>query len=267
VKQPTYFISHGGGPWPYMSGPMRDAHTTLEAALRDMPKQLSSPPKAVLMISAHWEEPEFTVTGHPHPGMIYDYGGFPPNTYQVHYRAPGSPALARRVQVLAQAAGARCGIDAERGFDHGMFAPMVVIYPDADVPVVQLSMKQGYDPQAHIALGQALAPLRDEGVLIIGSGLSVHNMRLRGPAAQSSTKTFDTWLSQTLLDTPPEERERRLVHWADAPAARLAHPQEDHLLPLMVAVGAARDDRATRVYHEEEFMGGAVVSSFRFDAS
>ena len=182
-------------------------------------------------------------------------------------RAPGSPALARRVQVLAQAAGARCGIDAERGFDHGMFAPMVVIYPDADVPVVQFSMKQGYDPQAHIALGQALAPLRDEGVLIIGSGLSVHNMRLRGPAAQSSTKTFDTWLSQTLLDTPPEERERRLVHWADAPAARLAHPQEDHLLPLMVAVGAARDDRATRVYHEEEFMGGAVVSSFRFDAS
>ena len=264
---PTYFISHGGGPWPFMSGPPRETHAVLEAALRDMPRQLGSLPQAVLMIASPWEEPDFTVMGNAHPGMIYDYSNFPPNTYEVHYKAPGSPELARRVQALAQAAGVACGLDAERGFDHGMFAPMAVIYPAADVPVVQLSMRHGYDPKAHLALGRALAPLRDEGVLIIGSGLSFHNLRVRGPAAKTTSKAFDDWLTETLLSSPPAERDSRLVHWAEAPGARDAHPREDHLLPLMVAVGAAHDDRATRVYHEDDFFGGAAVSSYRFDAS
>src|SRR5664279_5412963 len=166
MRLPTYFISHGGGPWPFMSGPTRDMHAQLEAALRDMPRQLTAQPKAILLVSAHWEEDEFTVMGNAHPGMLYDYGGFPQQTYEVRYGAPGSPELAHRVQSLLQAADIRCEIDSERGFDHGMFAPMAVIYPEANVPVVQLSMKHRYDPHAHLALGRALAPLRLEEVLI-----------------------------------------------------------------------------------------------------
>jgi aromatic ring-opening dioxygenase catalytic subunit (LigB family) len=265
---PTFFISHGGGPWPFMTGQMREMHSLLEAALRDMPRQLAAPPKAVLMVSAHWEEADFTVMGNPHPGMVYDYFGFPANTYQVRYPAPGSPELAQRVQALAEAVGLPCGMDRERGFDHGMFAPMSVIYPDADVPVVQLSLRSSYDPQAHMALGRALAPLRDEGVLIIGSGLSYHNLQqMRGGAAQPASKRFDDWLGTTLMTTAGAERADLLEHWADAPGARQSHPREDHLLPLMVAAGAAQDDRAVRVYHQEDFLGGAVVSSFRFDAN
>jgi aromatic ring-opening dioxygenase catalytic subunit (LigB family) len=250
-----------------MTGRMRDMHATLETALRDMPRQLPAPPKAVLMISAHWEEPQFTVMGHARPGMLYDYSGFPADTYTVRYAAPGSPELAQRVHTLVNAAGLPSGIDSERGFDHGMFAPMSVIYPDASVPVVQLSLQHRYDPAAHIALGRALAPLRDEGVLIIGSGLSFHNMALFGGGAHAPSKQFDDWLGHTLLTTTGSERAKLLEHWAEAPSARVAHPQEDHLLPLMVAAGAAYSDRATRVYHDAAFMGGSVVSSYRFDAA
>jgi aromatic ring-opening dioxygenase catalytic subunit (LigB family) len=265
VTLPTYFIAHGGGPWPWMSGQMRAFHAPLEAALRDMPSQIASPPSAVLLVSAHWEAPEFTVMGQAKPGMLYDYNGFPPQTYAVQYDASGSPALADRVQQRALAAGMSCGIDSSRGFDHGAFVPMSVIYPDADVPVVQLSLKQGLDPQSHIALGRALAPLRDEGVLIIGSGMSFHNVGLRGPAAKTASREFDDWLAESLQRSTGADRAGRVARWADAPSGRLAHPREEHLLPLMVALGAAHGDPATRVHHEENFFGAAVVSSYRFD--
>lgn len=264
---PTYFISHGGGPWPYLTGGMRDAHAKLEAALRDMPRQLATRPRAVLMVSAHWEAPAFTVTGHRQPAMIYDYSGFPANTYAVTYPSPGAPALASQVHALVEAAGLPGAIDPARGYDHGMFAPMSVIFPEADLPVVQLSLQHGYDPAAHLALGRAIAPLRDEGVLIIGSGLSYHNMRMRmgGPSVAQASKAFDDWLTTTLVDHPAAERAERLEAWTHAPGARESHPEEDHLLPLMVAVGAAGEDHATRVYHEDGFLGSASVSSYRFD--
>ena len=261
---PTYFISHGGGPWPWMKEQMHGAYDQLEASLQRMPQQLGSTPKAVLMVSAHWEERDFTVMAHPNPPMVYDYSGFPEHTYRVQYAAPGSPPLAAQVQGLIERAGFTARLDAERGFDHGTYAPLVAVYPKADVPVVQLSLKRGYDPQEHIAVGRALAPLRDEGVLIIGSGLSYHNLRAFGPAAKAPSSAFDRWLQQTLLATSPEERAAGLRAWEAAPAARQAHPREEHLLPLMVAVGAAGNDAATCVYHEDEFMGGVAVSSFMF---
>ena len=141
---------------------------------------------------------------------------------------------------------------------------MVVMYPEADVPLVQVSLKAGYDPAEHLALGRALAPLREEGVLIVGSGLSYHNLRQFGPGAKVASKTFDDWLQKTLVDSSPQEREQRLLGWDAAPAARQAHPQEDHLVPLMVAVGAAEGEKATVVYHEENLFGGVTASSFRF---
>lgn len=263
-KLPTFFISHGGGPWPWLKEQMDGPYRPLTAALRQMPQQVGATPKAVLMVSAHWEEPVFTVTANPAPPMIYDFGGFPEHTYHIQYAAPGSPRLAQRVQGLLEGAGLEVRQDPARGFDHGMYAPMVVIYPDADMPVVQLSLKRGLDPLEHIAMGRALAPLREEGVLIIGSGLSYHNLRVFfGPMAKVPSAAFDQWL-HGVLATAPQQRTAALMAWEAAPSARQAHPREEHLLPLMVALGAAEVDPATRVYHEDNFVGGVSASSFMF---
>ena len=261
-RMPVYYLAHGGGPWPWMTGPHHDAHAQLAKSLRDLPAQIGATPKAVLMVSAHWEAPQFTASSHPRPPMLYDYSGFPPNTYEVKYPAPGDPALAARVQALLSDAGIAAGQDAERGFDHATFVPMSVAWPDASVPVVQLSLKDGLDPQAHLAAGRALAPLRDEGVLIIGSGLSYHNLRLLRPEGYEASAAFDQWLTENLIDKDAAQRSSALSQWQSAPSARVVHPREEHLLPLMVAAGAAGNDIGTKVF--EDRVLGATVSAFRF---
>jgi aromatic ring-opening dioxygenase catalytic subunit (LigB family) len=263
-RMPTYFLSHGGGPWPWLTGPLREAMAPLEASLRQLPSELPATPAAIVMVSGHWEAPTFTVQTHPNPPMVYDYGGFPEHTYRIQYPAPGSPALAARVAQLLRGAGIAVAEDGERGYDHGTYAPLFPAWPDADVPVVQLSIKRGYDPDEHLAVGRALAPLRDEGVLILGSGLSYHNLGLMGPAAKVPSRQFDDWLGTTLIDSSPAERTERLRRWEEAPSARVAQPQEDHLIPLMVVVGAAGDEPAERSYHQRDFFGAATASSFRF---
>src|SRR5436190_14974386 len=199
TRLPTYFISHGGGPWPWLDGPMRDGMAQLEASLRKIPSELPVAPKAILMVSGHWEAPVFTVQTNPNPPMVYDYGGFPEHTYRIQYPSPGSPELAARVVELLSGADIPVAEDPERGYDHGMFAPMAVAWPHADVPVVQMSIKHGYDVDEHLAVGRALAPLRDEGVLIVGSGLSYHNLALMGSASAVPSRQFDDWLGETLL--------------------------------------------------------------------
>jgi len=263
-RLPTYFISHGGGPWPWMPEALRTVYAALAASLADVPRQLGRTPRAILMVSAHWEAPRFTLQGAERPGMVYDYYGFPPHTYEVRYASPGAPALAERTAALIRAAGLPAGIDAERGYDHGMFTPMAVMFPDADVPVVQLSLLDGLDPATHVALGRAIAPLRDDDVLIVGSGLSYHNLRAFGPAGYGASAAFDAWLAETLLGHDDGARIERLLQWDRAPAARHAHPREEHLIPVMVAAGAAERDAAVRVYHEDRFAGGLTVSSYRF---
>ncbi len=263
---PTYFISHGGGPWLYMDD-FRPAFRALEASLQAIPREVGVAPAAVLMISGHWEAPEFTVMSSPRPPMLYDYSGFPEHTYRVSYPAPGSPQLAERVQGLLQAAGIAASLDSERGFDHGAFVPLAVMYPSAQVPVLQLSLKSGLNPAVHLAAGRALAPLRHEGILILGSGLSYHNLRRFGPAAAQPSRAFDEWLQATLVASTPAERAERLLWWTGAPSAREAHPHADHLLPLMVAVGAAENEKAVLIYHEDRLLGGVSASSFRFGES
>jgi aromatic ring-opening dioxygenase catalytic subunit (LigB family) len=260
---PTYFISHGGGPWPWLKDQMHGAYDSLEASLKNIPHELSATPKAVLAISGHWEAPQFMVQSNPHPPMVYDYGGFPAFTYQIKYPAPGSPELAQRVVDLLASAGFKTGLDAQRGYDHGVFAPFAVIYPEANVPIVQLSLRADYDPATHLAAGRALAGLREEGILIVGSGLSYHNLREFGATGAIASRQFDTWLSHTLCEIPPDERTRALLDWDKAPSARRAHPREDHLIPLMIAIGAAEREPATRMYHEDKFFGGLTASSFR----
>lgn len=260
---PTYFVSHGGGPWPFMKEQYGSTYDQLEASLVDIARQAGRP-KAVLVVTSHWEEREFTLSSGTEPGMIYDYGGFPAHTYQVRYKAPGAPALAQRAAGLLEAAGHAAGLDPARGFDHGTFSMLYPIFPQADVPVVQLSLKHGFDPLGHIEAGRALAPLRSEGVLIIGSGLSFHNLRQFGPAGRIASHEFDAWLRHVVLELAPAERTAALLDWGQAPSARMAHPREDHLLPLMVALGAAENEQASCIYHEDEFFGSLAVSSFRF---
>lgn len=262
-KLPTYFISHGGGPWPYVSE-MRSMFRYLEASLIGIVRELHEEPRAVLVVSGHWTEREFAVMSNPQPPMVYDYSGFPPHTYRVTYPAPGDPQLAERIRQMLQAAGLPSSLDPAQGFDHGTFTPLVIMYPEANVPVLQISMKQGYDPAEHLALGRALAPLREQNVLLIGSGLSYHNMRAMGPAGEQASKTFDQWLQHTLLKSTGKTRATQLIDWAAAPAARQAHPHEDHLIPLMVAAGAAEDEQANVVYHEDGLFGGITATSFRF---
>jgi len=261
MKLPVYFISHGGGPWPYMPE-MATAMQALKKSLVDIPLQFAETPKAILLVTAHWEASAFTLGTNPRPGMVYDYGGFPPHTYEVVYPAPGAPELALRVQALLTDAGLPVAFDATRGYDHGTFVPLAVMYPKADVPVLQMSLRNGLDPAEHIALGRALAPLRQEGVLIVGSGLSYHNLRAFGPQARVPSKAFDDWLQETML-ADQFTRTQQILNWTTAPAARLCHPREEHLLPLMVAMGAAESERSACIYHEESFFGSVTASSFR----
>jgi aromatic ring-opening dioxygenase catalytic subunit (LigB family) len=263
-RLPTYYLSHGGGPWPWMKDQAGGMFDKLEAGLDGVRAELGGAARAVLVISGHWETAGFEVSSAEHPGMEFDYYGFPEHLYRIKYGAPGAPELAARVQALLAAGGHPCGADPDRGFDHGTFSLMKPLYPAADMPIVQLSLRANLDPREHLAVGALLAPLRDEGVLILGSGSSYHNLRLRGPQAVAPGRAFDDWLRQTLVEADPDERQARLEGWTRAPAARLVHPREDHLLPLMVAVGAASGEAGARVYHEDDFMGGWVLSSYRF---
>jgi aromatic ring-opening dioxygenase catalytic subunit (LigB family) len=267
TRLPTYFLSHGGGPWPWMKDFRPGAYDQLEAALHDVRREVGQAPRAVLMISGHWEAARFLLSSAARPPMVFDYHGFPEHTYRIRYDAPGAPALAETVRVMLERGGVACGLDPQRGFDHGTFTLMHTMYPEADMPLVQLSLRADFDPAAHIKVGELLAPLRDEGVLIVGSGFSFHDTRgIIGGAGAPASATFDRWLNDTLVESSPDERQQRLLHWLAAPAARAAHPREDHLMPLMVAAGAAGDEAATRIYHQDNFMGAITVSSFRFGA-
>jgi aromatic ring-opening dioxygenase catalytic subunit (LigB family) len=262
-RMPVAFIPHGGGPWPFVDlGLSKEDIESLAGYLRSVRALPKTPPKALLVISAHWEEPVPTVMTAPRPTMYYDYYGFPPDSYAITWPAPGDPALAARVRELLGAAGFATAEDAKRGFDHGTFIPLKLTYPDADIPTVQLSLKAGLDPAEHLAMGRALAPLRDEGVFIVGSGMSYHNMRgFRDPRARPISETFDAWLREAAtLD--PAARAERLAAWASAPGARQVHPREEHLLPLMVVAGAAGADRGTVAYNGAAW--GVRLSAYHF---
>jgi aromatic ring-opening dioxygenase catalytic subunit (LigB family) len=249
-RMPVVFLPHGGGPWPFVDLRVGSKAEQAELAsyLRSVARVPSTPAKAVLVVSAHWEEALPTVMTAAHPPMLYDYYGFPPESYEITWPAAGEPALAKRVRELLRGAGIESAENDERGFDHGTFVPLKLAYPDADVPTVQLSLKHGLDPQEHLALGRALAPLRDEGVFIVGSGMTFHNLRAFGPQSSVAAEEFDGWLRET-ASLSASERDRRLTDWTNAPSARTAHPREEHLLPLMVVAGAAGVDRGKLAYN------------------
>ncbi len=255
-RMPALFLPHGGGPWPIMpAGSLGPAGTwdrmrTYLQELGSIPKQT---PTAILVVSAHWEEKEPTIQSGMKPPLLYDYYGFPKETYDVKWAADGAPAIADEIASKLSRAGINSQMDANRGFDHGAFVPLLVTYPDPYIPTLQLSLKKGLNPRAHFEIGRALESLRDEGVLILGSGMSYHNLRMmmRGPRDQvlDESKAFDEWLVASCTEEPSKV-EQALIEWERAPKARACHPREEHLLPLMVVAGAAGNDRAVAPYRD-----------------
>jgi len=258
---PAFFIPHGGGPCFFMDDPA--GHWTgMGAFLRSLPGQLPERPKAIIVVSGHWETDGFGFTGAAQPSLIYDYYGFPPHTYDLRYDVPGAPELATSAAALLGGAGFQAQVDFARGLDHGVFIPMKVAFPVADIPMIEMSVDQSLDPALHLAAGHALAPLRDEGVLILGSGMSFHNMRGYGdPGMTTPSQAFDTWLTRA-VNLPGDLRAAELASWAQAPAARLCHPREEHLLPLMTAAGTS-DLPGEQIYSEKVLE--TVISGYRFD--
>ena len=256
VRQPALYLSHG-------APPLADDRVWT-AQLRAWGAGLGKP-KNVLMVSAHWENAPIAVSSTtPGTPLVYDFWGFPQHYYEVTYDAPVAPDLARDIDRLL---GGGLHQDPSRGLDHGAYVPLVELFPDADVPVLQISLLASLNAPAHIDYGRALAPLRDEGVLIIGSGMSYHNMRGYGdPRSTPISAAFDRWLSDTVA-LPAAERNARLADWASAsgPAGRLSHPPraEEHLLPLHVVAGAAGDSVGRQVFSDEVLR--TTISAFRFD--
>jgi aromatic ring-opening dioxygenase catalytic subunit (LigB family) len=253
---PTFFIPHGAGPCFFMDWNPPDTWHKMAAFLTGLRATLPRQPKAILIASGHWVTPTFALGGNAHPELIYDYRGFPPHTYQLRYDAAGSPALAAESSALLAAAGVAAAVDPARGLDHGIFIPLKVAFPAADIPIVPISIRSDLDAAAHLQAGQALQKLRDEDVLIIGSGMSFHNMRGYGdPAFGPISDQFDAWLTDAA-------RDGRLADWEQAPGARLCHPpgEEEHLLPLMIAAGAGHSGE--RIF--SDLVLETQISAFRF---
>ena len=232
------FIPHGGGPLPLLGD---KGHKELVDFLKQIAPTLGKP-SAILVISAHWEEDIATITSGKTPELIYDYSGFPDQAYDVKYPALGKPSLAEKMFSLLQSNGVEARLDNDRGFDHGLFVPLKIMFPDASIPCVQLSLIKSLDAKEHIRIGKALSALKNENILILGSGFSFHNMaaffKSNGDRDEQN-EAFEQWLIETCTDNgiAENEREHKLEQWAEAPSARYCHPREEHLLPLHVCYG------------------------------
>jgi aromatic ring-opening dioxygenase catalytic subunit (LigB family) len=266
TRLPTLFIPHGGGPCFFMDVPPplpRDLWDSMASYLRGIAASLPRRPDAVLIISGHWEAELPTVNAAPEHSLYYDYYGFPEHTYRLAYPAKGSPGLAARIRTLLADAGAASTEQTSRGLDHGVFVPLMLMYPQADIPIVQLSLRHDMDAVAHLHLGRALQPLRDEGVLIVGSGMSYHNLhKLMSGHGDRESDVFDVWLTGAVTDADPSARGAKMSAWRAAPFAIECHPEAEHLLPLHVAVGAAGHDPGRRVFSDR--LMGKAISAYQF---
>ena len=239
--QKVLFLSHGGGPLPLLGD---EGHKEMVSCLKDLAATIKKP-SAIIVVSAHWEESVPTITSGANPSLIYDYYGFPEESYRIKYPCPGEPLLASRIHNVLESSGIAASLDEQRGFDHGLFVPLKIMYPDADIPCVQLSLVNSLNSAEHLEIGQALQGLSYDNLLVIGSGFSFHNMRaFFGPQASESNamnEAFENWLLETCSSSHIDEETRwqRLTQWEKAPSARFCHPREEHLLPLHVCYGLA----------------------------
>lgn len=265
-KAPVLFIPHGGGPMPVLKEP---SHAALTGFLKTVANSFAKP-NAIVLISAHWEEQVATITSGTQPELIFDYYGFAPESYQFTYPSPGHPELANQLQSLLKKAGIKANLAPSRGYDHGMFIPLMLMYPKATIPVIQLSLVSSYDPAQHIAIGKALHSLREQNILILGSGFSFHNMQaFRQPNANDiGNQQFENWLINTCTavtnntEFSYQRAEQALINWQQAPYARYCHPKEEHLLPLHVCFGAG-NGKASKIF--EDFVLNKKTHALRWD--
>ena len=253
---PILFLSHGSPMHALEPGAAGVAWVELA---RRLPR-----PKAILMASAHWETDAPMLTGAAHPETIHDFYGFPRPLYQIQYPAPGAPALAERARALLDEAGFDARVNGERGLDHGAWSPLLHMYPQADIPVVQVSLQTELGPRHHYEVGRALAPLAGEGILIFGSGHMTHNLRDRmRPDDNAYALEFQAWTDARIRS---RDHETLIEYRSRAPHAVRAHPSDEHFLPLFVALGAVgRDARIERVHDGME--GVLAMDAYRFDAA
>ena len=256
---PTLFISHGSPLHALEAGAAGASWARLAERL---PR-----PRALLMVSAHWETAQPALTAAEAPATIHDFYNFPEALYRIRYPAPGAPALAARARTLLEDAGFEAALDAERGLDHGAWSPLLHMYPAADVPVVQLSVQTARGAAHHLALGRALRPLADEGVLVVGSGHMTHNLGDRAPGGEAAAPLAYVQAFRDWIDARLEARERDALadYRRQAPHAGRAHPSEEHFLPLFVALGAAADAYRVERIHQGVESAALAMDSYRFD--
>ena len=253
------YFSHGGGPLPILGDP---SHKKMITFMKQLPQQLEKP-DAVIVISAHWEESIPTVIGSESPPLLYDYYGFPEEAYKIEYPVPGNPELAKMAKVLLEEKGIQSKITGERGFDHGLFIPLKMMYPAAEIPMIQISLVRGLDPETHISLGNALQPLLEQNILVIGSGFSFHNMRAftwdNSNKPDSRNNEFQDWLIDVCTGKyTKSEREQKLIEWEKIPHARYCHPREEHLLPLHVCLGISKEP--ANVIFDDYILGKRAIA-------
>lgn len=255
------YIPHGGGPRPLLGDP---THRLLIEFLQELPRHFPRP-EAVLVISAHWEEQTPTLLSGERPSLVYDYYGFPEESYLIQYPAPGSAQLAADVVEALRDNGINAALDEERGFDHGMFVPLKLMYPEADIPCVQLSLLANLDAATHIVLGEGLSSLLHRNLLILGSGMSFHNAHSfyhPSAATRAAGEAFNQWLIDTCTrqDLTDAERRLRLIDWTAAPSALTCHPRPEHLLPLHVCFGIGhKASSGAQVIFNDAVMESPVV--------
>jgi aromatic ring-opening dioxygenase catalytic subunit (LigB family) len=267
-KATILYFPHGGGPLPLMGDP---GHASLNRFFGEYAASIVRP-DAIIVISAHWEEAEIAITAAATPPLLFDYYGFPPETYEYQYPAPGHPQLAARVHDLLTRAGIESRLDVERGFDHGVFVPLLLMYPDANIPCIQISLSSSLDAALHVSIGKALAALKKENLLVLGSGFSFHNIQVMmsktgsqiDKAIDPGNQAFEDWLVETCAEESlsEAEREQRLVNWQEAPYARYCHPREEHLLPLQVCYGISQS-AAAKVFRLSA--GGFLTSAYQWN--
>nr|XP_026486768.1 extradiol ring-cleavage dioxygenase-like [Vanessa tameamea] len=252
VLAPAIFVNHGGGPMPLLG---EKDHLGLTVFLRDEVKKHVNFKvlKAIILVTAHWEEQKVSISSAEHHDLYFDYYGFPPETYKYRYDAPGDPELAKRIQISLKNAGIESKLDPKRGWDHGVFVPMMLINPSADIPIIQVSVLSNQDPEQHYALGQVLYQFRKEGVAIIGSGMSYHNMRefrYSRDTGKVVNAEFDEYLNKACT-SGNDKRKQDLIVWDSQPGAREAHPPRaaEHLMPLIVIAGAGGEGPGERIFN------------------
>jgi aromatic ring-opening dioxygenase catalytic subunit (LigB family) len=263
AKATILYIPHGGGPLPLLNEP---GHADMTRFLRDFPATILKP-DAIVVISAHWEEAVISVTAAESPQLLFDYEGFPAETYEYQYEVSGHPELAGRVCNMLGDEGIDARLDHQRGLDHGVFVPLMIMYPVADIPCIQVSLAASLDAAEHVRIGQAISRLKAENLLILGSGFSFHNMqafmRKTDDLVDPRNQAFETWLTETCSDQrlSEKERESRLANWEQAPHARYCHPREEHLLPLQVCYGVGGS--AARTVFQDK-VAGFIVSAYQW---